>query len=80
MGRYRFLLLAVPVAIGGGSVEAQDRPRVIGTVRDEAGAPLVDVQVVVAALGRTALTDAEGRFTLRGLAPGAHRLNIARIG
>jgi iron complex outermembrane recepter protein len=53
---------------------------VIGTVRDTAGAPVSNVQVVVSGLNRAALTDDRGAFTFRGLPPGTYHLDFVRIG
>ena len=36
--------------------------------------------VVVEDVGKSALTDAEGRFTIAGLAPGTHRLYVSVVG
>lgn len=55
-------------------------PIVIGTVRDTAGAPISNVQVVVSGLNRTALTDDSGEFVLRGLPAGTYHLDLVRIG
>ncbi|MFN2564647.1 MAG: TonB-dependent receptor [Gemmatimonadaceae bacterium] len=59
---------------------ALSQPAVIGTVRDTAGAPLPNAQVVLAALGRVASSDREGRFVLRGLPPGHHHIQVLLIG
>ncbi|MFN2564011.1 MAG: TonB-dependent receptor, partial [Gemmatimonadaceae bacterium] len=59
---------------------ATAQPAVIGTVRDTAGAPLPNAQVIVAALGRVASTDSEGRFVLRALPPGHHHIQVLLIG
>ncbi|MDQ3949117.1 MAG: TonB-dependent receptor [Gemmatimonadota bacterium] len=56
------------------------QPAVIGSVRDTAGAPLPNAQVIVAAVGRVASTDHGGRFTLRALPPGHHHIQVLLIG
>lgn len=53
---------------------------VAGTVRDDQGQPVAQAQVVVGALGRSTVSDATGRFTLRALSAGRHELHVARIG
>ena len=55
-------------------------PLVVGTVRDTAGAPISNVQVVVSGVNRVALTDDQGEFVLRGLPPGVYHLDFVRIG
>jgi iron complex outermembrane recepter protein len=53
---------------------------VIGVVRDTAGAPLSNVQVVVSGLNRSALTDERGEFVFKGLPTGSYHLDLVRIG
>lgn len=53
---------------------------VVGEVRDEGGAPLARAQVVVEPGGRSTVTDAAGRFVVRGLRTGRHRLDVSLIG
>lgn len=53
---------------------------VTGIVKDTAGAPLSNVQVVVSGANRNALTDDRGRFTIEGLPPGVYHLDFIRIG
>ena len=52
----------------------------IGTVQDTAGAPLPNVQVIIASLNRVATTDAAGSFTFRGLAAGHYHLDAILLG
>ncbi len=54
--------------------------RVVGTVRDSAGAPIAGAVVRVPALGRSAATDAAGRFSLDVLPAGSHVLSAAAPG
>ncbi|HET9985898.1 MAG TPA: TonB-dependent receptor [Longimicrobiales bacterium] len=54
---------------------------IAGTVRSaETGEPLSNVSVVVVGTGRGALTDAEGRFEIRGVPTGARTVEASRIG
>ncbi len=55
-------------------------PALTGVVRDTAGAPLSDVQIVISGLNRVQTTDAQGRFSFRGLAPGRYHLDAILIG
>lgn len=52
-----------------------------GRVEDaRTGAPLERVLVVVEDAGQSALTDADGRFTIPGLASGTHHLYVSVVG
>ena len=62
------------------SAAARAEPPVVGVVRDTAGAPLPNVQVVVAGLNRVATTDDQGRFEFRGLPAGRYHLDAILIG
>jgi hypothetical protein len=54
---------------------------VVGVVRDEeTSAPLVGAVVQVTDLDRTAATDADGRYVLRGIPAGPHSLTIRFLG
>ena len=82
----RAAVLAAIVATSATAGEAgpkgnvREGPSVLGVVRDSAGAPLPNVQVVVAEAGRSATTDAAGRFVIRGLARGEYHLTTLLIG
>ena len=55
--------------------------RLVGLVRDhESGAPVPDVEVELVGGTARARSDAEGRFTLVGLAPGRHVIRFRRLG
>src|SRR5688500_7038346 len=58
----------------------QGRPLEGQVVDARTGAPLEKVLVVVEDAGKSVLTDAEGRFRIEGLAPGAHRLYVSVVG
>ncbi len=83
---FRAAAMAAIVATSATAGEAapmgnfREGPSVLGVVRDSAGAPLPNVQVVVAEAGRSATTDAAGRFVIRGLARGEYHLTTLLIG
>ena len=52
----------------------------VGTVSSATGVPVADANVSVAGTGTSALTDARGGFTLNGLPPGSHDVEVRRIG
>ena len=52
----------------------------VGTVRDSSGTPLPNVQVHLATLQRTTLTDQQGQFAFRGLGPGSYHLDSYFLG
>lgn len=77
----RLLCAALAVALGCGTAAAQARDGVLaGTVRDAEGRPLAGAQVLATALGRGTVTDADGRFVLRGIPAGTHAVRAALIG
>lgn len=53
---------------------------VAGTVVDDAGAPVVNAQVLLPDLRAGALTNAQGRFLLLGVGPGTHALHVRASG
>jgi hypothetical protein len=56
-------------------------PTVAGVVRDEeTSAPLVGAVVELTDLARTAATDGDGRYVLRGVPPGRHSLKVRFLG
>lgn len=57
-----------------------DTPPVVGVVRDTAGAPLANVQVIVVELDRVSSTNAEGEFNFRGLPEGTYHLTSILYG
>jgi iron complex outermembrane recepter protein len=68
------------LALAPGSAWSQATYTVAGTVRCDEGHPLAGAQVVVVATGRATVADLEGRFELRGLAPGVHSLEATMVG
>lgn len=76
-------LLAPPAAASARPIATPARARdanIVGVVRDTAGAPLSNVQVVVSGLNRSALTDERGEFAFVGLPTGTYHLDLIRIG
>ncbi|MBY0490556.1 MAG: TonB-dependent receptor [Gemmatimonadaceae bacterium] len=93
---YQHAVLLLGVSLSATAVSAQTRPlsavastprpavpfeaTVIGVVKDTAGAPLANVQVVVSGANRSALTDERGEFVFKGLPAGTYHLDLIRIG
>ena len=73
---YALAVAAAPVA--GAPVAAA--PPIVGTVRDSAGQPLANVEVVISSLNRGTTTDESGAFSFRGLSAGRYHLDALRIG
>lgn len=62
------------------AIAAQKRPGVItGTVKDETGARVPNVEVTVPKTGATVHTDSLGRFFIPRLAPGLFDLSLRRL-
>jgi iron complex outermembrane receptor protein len=55
-------------------------PVVRGIVVDSAGRPIGDVQVIVNALNRIAVTNDSGRFVIAALPPGTYHLTAVQLG
>jgi iron complex outermembrane recepter protein len=80
IGRVAFLLaFAVPLPAAR-ALAATDTPPVTGVVRDTSGAPLANVQVVVASLNRVTTTTGEGTFAFRALPAGRYHLTTLLVG
>ncbi len=78
-------LSRLPEATAPSSVPNSLRPRaiapaIVGTVRDTAGRPLANAQIVVGVVNRALQSDANGAFVIRGLAPGLYHLDVSLIG
>jgi iron complex outermembrane recepter protein len=71
---------ASPRAGSLGAVTAGDTPPVAGVVKDSAGAPIPNVQVIITSLNRVTTTNAGGSFVLRGLPAGSYHLAAVLIG
>jgi TonB-linked SusC/RagA family outer membrane protein len=53
---------------------------IAGTITSDTGQPVSGVQVLIVGRGIGATTDADGRFTIRGVPPGTYQLRAQRIG
>ena len=72
---------ALPLLIlAAASAAAQPTATVSGTVRDADGAPLPGASVYLSSTTRGAAADAEGRFRLEAVPPGAYRLVASMVG
>ncbi|HEX6926727.1 MAG TPA: TonB-dependent receptor [Longimicrobiaceae bacterium] len=78
MCRASAALLLLVCAAGG--LSAQEQGTIAGQVTDQAGQPLVGAQVQVQPDGPAALSDAEGRFRLTGLASGEVVVRATSLG
>jgi hypothetical protein len=75
------LALALGSAAGVGAQVTPTQPATLaGVVRDSAGAPLSDVEVVFRDAARGVRTNARGEFVLADVLPGAHRIWFRRLG
>ncbi len=84
MGRWELSVLilcgAVALALSGGAAAAQ-QTTVVGRVTDaETGQAVAEVQIVVVGTNKSAFTNAEGRYVLRGVAAGNVTLRAMRLG
>jgi hypothetical protein len=59
---------------------AQSKPVVVGRVTEQGGAPISGAEVHVAGSTLATTTSDSGTFRLEGLAPGAHRLALRKLG
>jgi len=81
MSRHALAIAAVAVLLSVRALPAQINPRTVrGTVRDLAGQPVDQVQVLAMTAGRQTLTGADGRFQLDSLAQGEERFLFRRLG
>jgi iron complex outermembrane recepter protein len=77
---WMLLAAAPPPAAAMGNGTGTDPQAIAGVVRGETGEPLPRAQVTAAATGRSVLTGEDGRFVLRGLPAGRHRLEVSLLG
>lgn len=78
-------IVAPPAAAASGTSldalpPALPAPALVGVVRDSAGAPLPNVQVIISSLNRVATTNSAGSFVFRGLPPGHYHLDAILLG
>jgi TonB-linked SusC/RagA family outer membrane protein len=77
----RFLAVALTFALLPAGLAAQGDGTVAGVVTDRAsGQPLPEVQIQVAGTQRGAMTDRDGRYTIRGVPPGTYDVRARRVG
>lgn len=69
---------ALGVFVAASTAAAQGGIR--GRITDEAGAPVVDVRLVLSPGDRRTLSDDDGSFSLLQLKPGSYSLDVRRIG
>ncbi len=62
------------------AIRLSDTPPVVGVVRDPSGRPVPNVQVVIPALNREAVTDEAGVFSFRALPAGTYHITSLLIG
>ena len=71
----------VALSFAASAVGAQQVASVTGTITDAgSGQPVPMAQVVIVGTTLAQLTNAEGRYTIRGVPEGAHRVRALRIG
>ena len=78
---HRQALLAAAALLLAGAAQPLPAPgRIEGTVRDSAGAPVANVQVIVVSRPWTAMSDSAGRFRLVDLPAGRYTVRFSAIG
>lgn len=75
----RLILLALALCAVS-TADAQAPGLVVGTVRSEAGQPISGANVLVVGVGRTAVTAADGAFTITGVPAGNHSIRVNSVG
>src|SRR5689334_3177067 len=76
-----WLIAAAAILFSTATLSAQDTGVVQGTItRTDDGAQLIGVIVSISGTSLSVSTGPEGRYTLRGLAPGPHTLQVRSIG
>src|SRR5262249_28005646 len=79
--RFSILLIASAlVALGAASAFAQAPPALTGVVRDSAGAPIADVEVVLRDANRATRTNGRGEFCLDAPDGGSYVVWFRRLG
>lgn len=74
--------IAAAALLAGATTIGAQEPRfdLRGRVVDEGGRPVVGARVVLEGSERSTSTDGEGRFVVRGVRGGEHRLHVAALG
>src|SRR5687768_9916766 len=74
-----FALAAVALTFGASALAAQDTGKIEGRVRDQAGAPIANAQVVIVGTAFSALTNPQGYYFINkiGRASCRERVYIA---
>lgn len=73
-------LTAALIALPETGLLAQSGAGLHGRITDAVGRPLADVRVRLLEAQRATVTDADGRFRIATVAPGAHSIVVSRIG
>jgi hypothetical protein len=79
----KIVMAVAAVFVTAGTAAAQTpgpTATLTGIIRDSAGGPLTDVEVLLTETTRATRSDAAGRFTLAGVSPGAYRVWFRRLG
>jgi outer membrane receptor for ferrienterochelin and colicin len=78
---YSLILLAVALCVlSPAGTLAQGKGMITGQATDVNHDPLVAARVELQPLGQTAVTDAQGQFTITNVAPGKYTLTISYVG
>src|SRR5258706_14785616 len=78
---YFFSLTLIVAFLGPSLATAQsDRGAIAGTVKDSTGAVLPGARVELQQKGPSAVSDAQGQFTLIDIAPGKYTLRVSASG
>lgn len=78
--KLRLLSFAAALLIPALSFSQPSPSRIIGTVTDSTGTPLVYAFVVLQPGGKGAATDLNGNYTISGVAPGSYQMDISAVG
>ena len=74
------LFAVAMLAAGVSTLDAQSPASITGIVRDSAGVPLRDVEIILRDAGRATRSDERGQFLLGDVAPGAYVVWFRRLG
>lgn len=80
MTRWVLLASAALVAAGVPVAAARAQATLAGVVRDSAGGPVADVEIILRDTNRGTRTNNRGQFTLADVAPGNYRVWFRRLG